>query len=248
LESIEGRRGNPKLKPPFPAIKGVYEKPTVINNVETICAVPYIMINGADAYKKYGTEKSVGTKIFCISGHVNKPGNYELPLGFPLKELIYDIAGGIKEGRKLKAVIPGGSSTPMLPEDKIDINLDYESIAEAGSMLGSGAVIVIDDRTCIVKTVKRLIKFYQHESCGKCTPCREGTAWMKSIYERLESGEGKEGDIETLEDICDNISFKSFCPLGDAAIGPVLSSIKHFRNEYEEHIQGNCCEEVRSEP
>ncbi len=241
LESLEGRRGNPKLKPPFPAVKGVYEKPTVINNVETICAVPYILKEGADAYRQYGTEKSPGTKIFCISGHVEKPGNYEVPLGFSLKDFIYDIAGGIKEGKKLKAVIPGGSSTPMLPADAIDIPLDYEALAAAGTMLGSGAIIVINEHTCIVKIVKRLIHFYRHESCGKCTPCREGTNWMATIYDRLEKGEGKEGDIELLLDICDNISFKSFCPLGDAAIGPVVSSIKHFRTEYEAHIAGNYC-------
>ncbi len=241
LESLEGRRGNPKLKPPFPAVKGVYEKPTVINNVETICAVPFILREGAEAYRQYGTEKSPGTKIFCISGHVEKPGNYEVPLGFSLKDFIYDIAGGVKDGQKLKAVIPGGSSTPMLPADAIDVALDYEALAGAGTMLGSGAIIVINEHTCIVKMVKRLIHFYKHESCGKCTPCREGTNWMAKIYDRLEKGEGKEGDIELLLDICDNISFKSFCPLGDAAVGPVVSSIKHFRDEYEAHIAGRHC-------
>jgi len=243
LESIEGRRGHPKLKPPFPAVKGLYEQPTVINNVETICSIPFIVTEGAEAYKAYGTEKSAGTKIFCISGHVEKPGNYELPLGYSLKDLVYNIAGGIKGGRKLKAVIPGGSSTPMLPADQIDVALDYESLAAAGTMLGSGAVIVIDETTCIVKTVKRLVAFYKHESCGKCTPCREGTNWMMKIYDRLESGNGKEGDIELLEDICDNMSFKGFCPLADAAVGPVASSIKHFRHEYEAHIQGNYCKD-----
>ena len=242
LSSLEGERGHPRLKPPFPASKGLYRMPTVINNVETLFNVPFIVERGPRWYRSMGTEKSPGPKLFCVSGHVNKPGVYELPLGTPMRELIYDYAGGPLDGRPIKAIIPGGSSTPMLPADvALEVNLDYESLMAAGSMLGSGAVIVIGEDTCIVRTVARLARFYAHESCGKCIPCREGTNWMARILERIERGEGREEDVDLLLEICDNISGRSFCPLGDAATGPVRSSIRHFRDEYLQHIKlGRC--------
>jgi len=242
LTSLEGDRGHPKLKPPFPASEGLYRKPTVINNVETLFNVPFIVLNGAAWYKGFGTEQSPGLKLFSISGHVNKPGVYELPLGTPLRSLIYDYAGGPPEGKPIKTVIPGGSSTPMLPADVVEtVTLDYEAIAKAGSMLGSGAVIVIGQGTCIVRTVERLAEFYRHESCGKCLPCREGTDWMYQILRRIEHGAGRETDIDLLLDICDNMAGKTFCPLGDAALGPVRSSIALFRDEYLVHIREKRC-------
>jgi NADH-quinone oxidoreductase subunit F len=241
LTSLEGDRGHPKLKPPFPAVSGLYGKPTVINNVETLFNVPLIVERGASWYRSFGTEKSPGLKLFSISGHVAKPGVYELPLATPMRTLIEEYAGGPLEGRPIKAIIPGGSSTPMLTPDKLDTPLDYESIAEAGSMLGSGAVIVIGEGTCIVNVVKRLTEFYRHESCGKCIPCREGTDWLSKILSRIEAGQGREEDLDLMLDICTNIAGKSFCPLGDAALGPVQSSIKFFRGEYLEHIRlGRC--------
>jgi NADH-quinone oxidoreductase subunit F len=241
LTSLEGDRGHPKLKPPFPAQSGLYRKPTIINNVETLFNVPFIVERGAEWYRSFGTERSPGIKLFCISGHVERPGVYELPLGTPLRTLIYEYAGGPLGGQAIKAIIPGGSSTPMLPADKIDVPLDYESVAAAGSMLGSGAVIVIGERTCIVSVTERLAEFYRHESCGKCIPCREGTDWMYQILHRIEHGRGREEDLDLLLDICDNIGGKSFCPLGDAALGPVRSSIGLFREEYLEHIRlGRC--------
>lgn len=241
LTSLEGDRGHPKLKPPFPASEGLYRKPTIINNVETLFNVPFIVERGAEWYTSMGTEKSPGLKLFCISGHVNKPGVYELPLGTPLRNLIDDYAGGPLDGRPIKAVIPGGSSTPMITPEHLDVTLDYEALAEAGTMLGSGAVIVIGEGTCIVRAVERLAEFYRHESCGKCIPCREGTDWLWKILRRIEHGEGREEDIDLLLDICDNIAGKSFCPLGDAALGPVVSSIKHFRDEYLQHIREKRC-------
>jgi len=242
LTSLEGDRGHPKLKPPFPAAEGLYRKPTVINNVETLFNVPFIVLNGAAWYKGFGTEQSPGIKLFSISGHVKKPGVYELPLGTSLHSLIYDYAGGPLDDKPIKTVIPGGSSTPMLPPDVVEtVTLDYEAIAKAGSMLGSGAVIVIGQGTCIVRVVERLAEFYRHESCGKCLPCREGTDWMYLILHRLEHGKGCEGDIELLLDICDNMSGKTFCPLGDAALGPVRSSIALFRDEYQDHIRETRC-------
>ena len=240
LSSLEGDRGHPKLKPPFPASEGVYRKPTIVNNVETLFNVPFIVERGADWYRDFGTEKSSGLKLFSISGHVNKPGVYELPLGTPIMGLINDCAGG--PSQPIKAVIPGGSSTPMLPADKLEgLTLDYEAIAEAGSMLGSGAVIVIGQNTCIVRAVERLAEFYRHESCGKCIPCREGTDWLYQILHRIEHGGGREQDLDLLLDICDGIAGKSFCPLGDAALGPVRSSIEHFRDEYLFHIHEERC-------
>ncbi|MFB0546363.1 MAG: NADH-quinone oxidoreductase subunit NuoF [Anaerolineae bacterium] len=240
LTSLEGDCGYPKLKPPFPASEGLYRKPTIINNVETLFNVPFIVERGAEWYTSLGTEKSPGPKLFCISGHVEKPGVYELPLGRPMRELIYDCAGGPTQ--PIKAVIPGGSSTPMLTADVAEtVTLDYEALAAAGSALGCGAVIVIGEGTCIVKLVERLAAFYRHESCGKCIPCREGTDWIYKILHRIEGGEGREEDLDLMLDICDNIGGKSFCPLGDAALGPVLSSLKHFREEYLYHIREKRC-------
>ena len=237
LNSLEGGRGEPRMKPPFPAVEGLYSKPTVINNVETLCVVPYIVNEGAEKYASLGTEKSKGTKLVSVSGHVKKPGNYEIEMGTPTSELIYNLAGGIRNDNKLKAFIPGGSSVPMLPADKVDTPYDYESLAAAGTMLGSGALIVIDDSVNIVETTLRLISFYMHESCGKCTPCREGTRWLYQIVERIMQNKGQLEYIEKLEDICGNMSFKTFCPLADACVAPVVSSIQHFRSDYEEYFK-----------
>ena len=237
LNSLEGGRGEPRMKPPFPAVEGLYSKPTVINNVETLCVVPYIVNEGAEKYASIGTEKSKGTKLVSVSGNVKKPGNYEIVLGTSTREIIYGLAGGIRDDNKLKAFIPGGSSVPMLPADKVDVAYDYESLAAAGTMLGSGALIVIDDKVDIVETTLRLISFYMHESCGKCVPCREGTRWLYQIVERIMQNKGQLEYISKMEDICDNMSFKAFCPLADACVGPVMSSIKHFRSDYEKYFK-----------
>jgi NADH-quinone oxidoreductase subunit F len=243
MESLEGHRGYPRLKPPFPAVVGLYGGPTVINNCETLATIPLIVEGGAEWYASFGTEKSKGTRMFCLSGHVKKPGNYELPLGTPLRTLIYDeeYGGGILGDKKLKAIIPGGSSTFILGPDKVDTPLDFESIAAAGSMLGSGGVIVLNEDVCIVGAILRMTEFYRDESCGKCTPCREGTYWLTEILERLEHGQGKQKDVALLLDICDNISGKSFCPLGDAATSSITSGIKLFREEFEYHVQHGHC-------
>lgn len=243
LESLEGKRGMPRLKPPYPATNGLYDKPTVINNVETLANVPHIVLNGPQWFAAIGTPKSTGTRIFSVSGHVNKPGNYELPMGIPLRTLLYDYAGGIRNGNKVKAVIPGGSSVPIMTGDQLDVALDFESLAAAGSSLGSAAVIVMDETTCIVRSVLRLAHFYAHESCGKCTPCRQGTYFMMKILERIEHGQGQDGDIDLLLDVADNIAGKSFCPFADypGATGPVISSVKRFRDEYERHIREGRC-------
>ena len=241
MTSLEGGKGYPRLKPPFPAISGLYECPTIINNVETICNIPHIINNGANWFKSIGTEKSTGSKIFCVSGHVNKPGNYELPMGISLRELLYEYAGGIRNDRNLKAVIPGGSSVPILTADKIDVKMDFESLAEAGSMLGSAGVIVLDETTCIVHAAVVISRFYRHESCGQCTPCRQGTTWMYRILQRIEHGRGRIEDLDLLLDICDNIEGNTICPLGDAAVPSVRTSIKLFRDEYEYHIKNNKC-------
>jgi NADH-quinone oxidoreductase subunit F len=222
-------------------VVGLYGGPTVINNAETLATVPAIIKNGPEWYASFGTEKSKGTRIYCLSGHVNEPGNYELPLGTPLRTLIEDYGGGVWKGKKLKAVVPGGSSTPFLTPDKLDTPMDFESIAAAGSMLGSAGVIVLDEDTCIIGAVLRMSEFYRDESCGKCTPCREGTYWMVELLERLEHGHGSEKDVPLLLDICDNISGKSFCPLGDAATSCIVSSIKLFRDEYLYHIREGRC-------
>ena len=244
LNSLEGGRGEPRMKPPFPAVEGLYSKPTVINNVETLCVVPYIVNEGAQKYASLGTEKSKGTKLVSVSGHVKKPGNYEVELGTPTSELIYNLAGGIQNNNKLKAFIPGGSSVPMLPADQVDVPYDYESLAAAGTMLGSGALIVIDDSINIVEATLRLISFYMHESCGKCTPCREGTRWLYQIVERIMQNKGQLEYMNKLEDICDNMAFKTFCPLADACVAPVVSSIKYFRSDYEEYFKNTPVETV----
>ncbi|NLI16888.1 MAG: NADH-quinone oxidoreductase subunit NuoF [candidate division Zixibacteria bacterium] len=241
MTSLEGGPGYPRVKPPFPAVAGLYGCPTIINNVETLCNLPPIVANGADWFKSYGTPKSPGTKIFCVSGHVNKPGNYELPMGVSMRELLFDYAGGIKNDKSLKAVIPGGSSVPMLTGDKIDVNMDFESLAEAGSMLGSAGVIVMDETTCIVKAAYVISRFYQHESCGQCTPCRQGTLWMYRILHRIEHGKGRTEELDLLLDICDNIEGNTICPLGDAAVPSVRTSIRLFRDEYEYHIKHKKC-------
>jgi len=241
LSSLEGFRGQPKLKPPFPAVEGLYASPTVVNNVETLMNVPHILQHGAAWYRQWGTEKSAGTKILSVSGPVKRPGNYEVAMGMPLRRLIDDLCGGMRDGFKVKAVIPGGSSVPPLPASMLDTGLDYESMNAAGTFLGSGGVIVIDDRTCMVDALWNITRFYRHESCGKCTPCREGTYWMEGVLARLERGEGRERDIDLLNDVADNILGKSFCALGDAAAMPVMGFIKHFRPEFEHHITHQRC-------
>ncbi len=237
LNSLEGGRGEPRMKPPFPAVRGLYAQPTIINNVETLCVLPYILNNGAEKHAAIGTEKSKGTKLVSVSGHVKKPGNYEVVLGTPIREIIYDMAGGIRDDNKLKAFIPGGSSVPMLPADKVDTPYDYESLQAAGTMLGSGALIVMDHTVNVVEITLRLTSFYMHESCGKCTPCREGTRWMWQILQQIQTGKGEASYVDKLVDICDNISFKCFCPLGDAAVAPVISGIENFRADYDELIE-----------
>ncbi|MEN6371047.1 MAG: NADH-quinone oxidoreductase subunit NuoF [Armatimonadota bacterium] len=241
LNSLEGQRGEPRLRPPFPAIKGLYAGPTVINNVETLANVPHIINNGAEWFTKIGTEKSPGTKIFSVSGHVNKPGNYELPMGVTARELIFEHAGGIPGGKRVKAFIPGGSSVPMLTEEHLDVQLAYETLQAAGSMLGSAGFMVLNEDTCIVRATWNMAKFYEHESCGKCTPCREGTLWMREMLESIEEGTGKIGYIDRLVDVAKNIDGRSFCGLGDASAQPVVSSIKYFRDEYEAHIKEGKC-------
>ncbi|MEX0855945.1 MAG: NADH-quinone oxidoreductase subunit NuoF [Gemmatimonadota bacterium] len=233
MNSLEGRRGLPRVKPPFPAAAGLFRRPTTINNVETLCAVPHIVKNGGAWYRQWGSEKSPGTKIFCVSGHVVRPGNYELPLGFPLESLIHDVCGGFREGRRLKAVIPGGSSVPILSAAEcVDCALDYEGVVEKGSMLGCASVIVMDDSTNIVKQVRRMVDFYAHESCGQCTPCREGTTWLSRILVRIESGRGTEEDLQTLLDLGRQMTGTTICVLSDSAAAPVASSIEKFRDDY----------------
>ena len=241
LSSLEGYRGQPRLKPPFPAVEGLYSCPTVVNNVETLVNVPHILAHGAAWYRQWGTEKSAGTKIFSVSGPVRRPGNYELPLGTPLRVLLEEHCGGLRDGFRVKAVIPGGSSVPPLPASLLDTPLDFESMNAAGTFLGSGGVNVIDERTCMVDSLWNLIRFYAHESCGKCTPCREGTFWMTEILERLERGGGKADDLDLLADLADNILGRSFCPLGDAAAMPVQGFLKHFRAEFEHHVREKRC-------
>jgi len=241
IDSIEGKRGMPRIKPPFPAIAGLYNGPTIVNNVETLSAIPFIVKNGGKAFGQIGPEKSPGMKIFTISGHVEKPGAYELPMGTPLREIIYDHAGGIKGGKKLKAVIPGGASTPVLTPDEIDVKMDFDSVAAIGSMMGSGAIIVMDETACIVKSVLTLAKFFAHESCGKCSPCREGCTWMVDIIKDIEEGKGKEGDIDFLVSVSDGIFGNTFCPLGDGASMMVSGAVKKFRDEFEYHIKNKKC-------
>jgi NADH-quinone oxidoreductase subunit F len=237
LESIEGKKGQPRAKPPFPAVAGLYGCPTIINNVQSIASLPYIIANGADAYRAYGTEKSSGTHLFGISGHVAKPGMYELPLGLPLLEVIDKVAGGVWKKRKLKGIIPGGSSTPvLLPEEAETVTLDYESMAEHKTMFGSGGIVVLDETVDIVALVKNLIDFYHHESCGQCTPCREGLGWMLKIIKKILRGEGEMADIDLLRELCDNIEMKTVCVLSAACTMPVRSYLDKFRPEFEAYI------------
>ncbi len=241
LSSLEGEKGLSRIKPPFPAVSGLYACPTVVNNVETLANLPRIVMRGAQWYAAMGTPKSTGTRIFSVSGHVKKPGNYELELGTSLRTLIYDFAGGILDDKKLKAVIPGGSSVPVLLPDQLDTPLDFESVQAAGSMLGSGAVIVMHEETCMVWVAELLAHFYMHESCGKCTPCRQGTGWLYEIVHRIEHGQGKPEDLATLEDLAHNIEGNTICALGDAAAVPVLTTLKHFKDEYVHHIEHKTC-------
>ncbi|GAA1462196.1 NADH-quinone oxidoreductase subunit NuoF [Nocardiopsis exhalans] len=240
LDSLEGYRGQPRLKPPFPAVAGLYASPTVVNNVESIASVPGIVANGAEWFTSMGTEKSAGFGFFSLSGHVTNPGQYEAPLGITLRELL-DMAGGIREGHRLKFWTPGGSSTPIFTDEHLDTPLDFESVGAAGSMLGTRALQIFDETTCVVRAVGRWIAFYAHESCGKCTPCREGNFWMVQVLDRLERGEGTEADIDKLLQICDNLLGRSFCALGDGATSPVMSSIKYFRQEYVDHFEKGGC-------
>ena len=242
IESLEGKRGQPRVRPPFPANAGAWGMPTVVNNVETLANVPFVISLGSEAYAQIGSEGSTGTKIFSVSGAVMKPGGYELPMGTTLREIIYTHAGGIRGGRRLKAIIPGGVSTPMLTPDHLDVKMDFNSLLSAGSMLGSGAVIVMDDSTCMVKATAVIARFFEHESCGKCTPCREGTGWLSRIYQRLVAGKGRENDIDVLLDICKKMKGTCFCPLGEGALQPVLSSIRYFRADYERCIRRDGCD------
>jgi NADH-quinone oxidoreductase subunit F len=240
LDSLEGYRGQPRLRPPFPAVAGLYASPTVINNAESIASVPVIVANGASWFASMGTEKSKGFGLFSLSGHVTTPGQYEAPLGITLRELL-DLAGGVRAGHHLKFWTPGGSSTPLLTDEHLDVPLDFESIAAANSLLGTRALQIFDETTCVIRAVLRWTEFYEHESCGKCTPCREGTFWMVRVLDRLERGQGTEEDLDKLLDICENILGRAFCALGDGAVSPVVSSIQFFRDEYISHQkQGGC--------
>jgi len=241
LESIEGKKGQPRFKPPFPATFGLYGKPTTINNTETLASIPWIINNGGAKFAELGVPNSGGIKLFSISGHVNNPGNFELPMGTPFRKLL-ELAGGVRGGNKLKAVIPGGSSMPVLPgEIMMEVNLDYDSLQKAGSYLGSGAVIVMDETVCMVKALERLAYFYHEESCGQCTPCREGTGWLYRVIHRIEHGQGRPEDLDLLLDLCDNIAGRTICALGDAAAWPVQGMLKHFRKEFEYHIEHKRC-------
>jgi NADH-quinone oxidoreductase subunit F len=240
LDSLEGYRGQPRLKPPFPAIEGLYACPTVVNNVESIASVPDIIANGAAAFAALGSEKSKGFGIFSLSGHVTTPGQYEAPLGVTLRELL-SLAGGVRAGHRLKFWTPGGSSTPIFTHEHLDVPLDFESVGAAGSMLGTRALQIFDETTCVVRATLRWMEFYEHESCGKCTPCREGTYWIVQLLHSLERGEGSEADLDKLLDICDNILGRAFCPFGDGAISPVVSSIRYFRDEFIEHSKRGGC-------
>jgi NADH-quinone oxidoreductase subunit F len=240
LDSLEGYRGQPRLKPPFPAVAGLYACPTVVNNVESISSVPWILKYGAADFAQIGTERSKGFGIFSLSGHVTVPGQYEAPLGTTLRELL-DLAGGMRGGNRLKFWTPGGSSTPLFTDEHLDVPLDYESVAKAGSMLGTRSIQLFDDTTCVVRVALRWSQFYEHESCGKCTPCREGSYWVVQILEALEDGTGSESDLAKLIDICDNITGRAFCALGDSIQAPIVSSIRFFRDEYLEHLRiGGC--------
>jgi len=243
MTSLEGNRGYPRLKPPFPAQAGLWGQPTTINNVETLANVPFIIERGADWYLTLGKPpNNTGPKLYCLSGHVKRPGVYEAPMGLPLEELIYDLGGGmLHDDRPLKAVIPGGSSVPVLRAEECDVDLDFDSLAAIGTMLGSAGVMVMDSSTCMVKAIERITHFYAHESCGQCTPCREGCGWMEKILTRIESGQGRQEDMDLLENIADNIQGQTICPLGDAAAMPVRSFVKQFRSEFQEHVDSKTC-------
>jgi len=242
IESLEGRRGEPRLKPPFPAQKGYLKEPTLVHNVETLANVPHIVLNGAEWYASIGTERSAGPKLFCISGHVYRRGVFELPLGTPLREIIYDHAGGVPGDRRIKAVIPGGASTPFLTAGQLDVPMDFEALVAAGSALGTGAIVVIGEGTCMVDVTRRTARFFAHESCGKCTPCRVGAMRILDLLENIEAGRGEPGDVQRLSSLCDGIVGHTFCPLGDALVAPIRSSLALFADEFEQHIKyGRCC-------
>ncbi len=240
LDSIEGKRGIPRLKPPFPAVVGAWQCPTILNNVETYSAVPPIIRDGGAAFAALGTPKNGGTRLFCLSGHINKPGVYELPMGFNLLRMIDEVGGGMRNGRKLKAVIPGGSSCPVLKAEECDLAMDFDTLAKAKSMLGSGGVVVMDENTCMVRAATRIMKFYAHESCGWCIPCREGTTWLKKILVRFHEGRGEASDINLIGDLSKSILGRTFCALGDAAAMPTISIVEKFRDEFEAHLNGTC--------
>lgn len=237
LSSLEGYMGQPRSKPPFPAVAGLYAKPTVINNVETLANVPPIIRHGSDWYRQFGTEKSTGTKIFCLSGHVNRPGNYELPLGTPLRFLIEELGGGVPGGKKIKAILPAGASAPMFPGEHLDVHLDYESMMEVGTTLGSASFVVMDETTDIVWATEKMAYFFKHESCGKCSPCREGTYWLLKVLNRIRQGQGSVDDVKLLSTVTEQMAGNSFCALGDFATSPINSSLEHFRHEYDQYIQ-----------
>jgi NADH-quinone oxidoreductase subunit F len=240
MESLEGKRGYPRIKPPFPAVVGLYGCPTIINNVETLSTVPAILLEGGEKYASRGTPKNGGTRLLCVAGHVAKPGIYEIPLGMNMKKFIYEVAGGIPGGKKIKAVIPGGSSCPLLSASEIDISMDYDSVAKAGSMLGSGGMVVMDEDTCMVDMARRIMHFYAHESCGWCIPCREGTTWLRKMLDRFHAGFGRPEDIDLVGDLARNMLGRTFCPLGDAAALPTISIVQKWRNEFEQHLNGRC--------
>ncbi len=241
MESLEGKRGVPRIKPPFPAVVGLWGGPTVINNAETLATVPHIMLMGGQKYAEIGTPRNGGTRLFCLSGHVSRPGVYELPMGYNLKRMIYEVGGGIANGNKLKAVVPGGSSVPVLKADEIDVAMDFDAMMKAGTMLGSGGVVVLDDQTCIVKFALRTIQFYQHESCGWCIPCREGTDWLRKTLRRFHAGGGVAKDIDNMQYLAENMLGRTFCPLGDAAAMPTIGFVTKFRKEFEDHLEGRPC-------
>jgi NADH-quinone oxidoreductase subunit F len=246
MESLEGKRGIPRIRPPFPAVVGLYGGPTIINNAETIATVPHIFRIGATEYAKLGTERNGGTRLFCLSGNLVRPGVYELPMGYNLKKMIYEVAGGIPNGKKLKAVVPGGSSTPVLLPEEIDIGMDFDQVGKAGSMLGSGGVVVLDETVCMVEFALRTMKFYQHESCGWCIPCREGTDWLKKTLIRVHAGGGVDKDIDNIRYLAENMLGRTFCPLGDAAAMPTIAFVKKFRKEFEDHLEGRGCPHHRA--
>jgi NADH-quinone oxidoreductase subunit F len=241
LESLEGRRGVPRIRPPFPAVSGAFQCPTVLNNVETFSAVPAILRDGGAAFAALGTPRNGGTRLFCLSGHVNRPGVYELPMGFNLLRMIHNVGGGMRGGKKLKAVIPGGSSCPVLRAEECDLAMDFDTLAAAKSMAGSGGVIVMDEDTCMVKAAMRIMEFYAHESCGWCVPCREGTTWLRKLLVRFHGGEGSHSDIDLIGDVARNMLGRTFCPLGDAAAMPTIAFVQKFREEFEAHLEGRPC-------